>query len=128
LSALNLVVLPDRWCVCRAAPETAVPAEVLNQPFFCVMRTHEELSLVVPDSLVLNNFEREEDWRIFQVKGPLDFALTGVLSSLTGPLAKASISIFALSTFDTDYLMVKGEKLAEAIVVLRQAGFLVSES
>lgn len=64
----------------------------------------------------------ETGWRCLKVSGPLDFGLTGILASLAAPLAAAKIPIFAISTFDTDYVMVKAEHLARALEVLRAAG------
>ncbi len=69
--------------------------------------------------------KKESDWRILKVDGPLEFSLTGILASVAGPLAKAGISIFAISTFDTDYVMVKSEKAEEAVKVLTKAGHIV---
>ncbi len=68
----------------------------------------------------------QRGWRGLKVAGPLDFALTGVLASLAGPLAEAGVSIFAISTYDTDYLFVREEQLGAAIDALRRAGFAIA--
>ena len=86
--------------------------------FFSITKTNEELSVVCPEEKVPNGIKAEKGWKCLKVEGPLDFALTGILSSLAAPLAAAKISIFAISTFDTDYLMVKKENLRRTIEVL----------
>jgi hypothetical protein len=88
-------------------------------------RTTEELSVVCAEEAVPPDVGRVGGWRALMFVGPLDFALTGILAALAGPLAAAGIALFALSTYDTDYLLVPGTALAEAITVLRQAGMTV---
>jgi len=116
---LTLKVLPGRFAVCRLDPDAKIPARVLKEPFFSLMRTADELSFVVPEHNTEPDWQVESGWRILQVLGPLDFSMVGVLAQLTEPLAKAHISIFASSTFETDYLMVKAALLVPAIAALR---------
>jgi hypothetical protein len=141
-SSMNLVALPGTFAVCRYPANARLPAWILDchAEFFCVTRTADELSIVclesrvvepeplfVPDGADSNQKDRtnaqvERPWATLKVQGPLDFGLTGILSALAAPLAAAGISIFALSTYDTDYLMVKADKLQDAAAVLRAAG------
>lgn len=93
---------------------------------YAITRTRDELSIVCPQADVPPSTFSEPEWRALKVAGPLDFSLTGVLASLAAPLADAGISIFALSTFDTDYLLVKSDVLALAVEVLRRAGHSVA--
>ncbi len=123
---LTLSVLPDMLAICRLAPSTQPPLWALTGPFVALTRTVDELSIVCPQANVPDDVRCERGWRAFKVAGPLDFALTGTLASLATPLAQAGISIFAVSTFDTDYLLVKSDVLAEAIVVLTDAGHVVN--
>jgi len=116
---LALKVLPGRFAVCRLAPHAKIPARVLMEPFFSLMRTADELSFVIPEQNIEPGWKVESGWRILQVLGPLDFSMVGVLAQLTEPLARAHISIFANSTYDTDYLMVKASLLAPAVAALR---------
>jgi hypothetical protein len=87
------------------------------------MRTTEELSVVCEQKHVPPAAICDKGWRCLKVEGPLDLALTGVLAALTVPLAHAGIAVFALSTYDTDYVLVKAGDLDRAIRVLRDAGF-----
>ncbi|CRX39214.1 ACT domain-containing protein [Estrella lausannensis] len=115
---LTLSCMPDLFAIARLNPLDNIPAWSLQGSFFAITKTEDELSIVCQDKFVPNGVKVERGWRGFKVEGPLDFGLTGILSSLTKPLAEAKISIFALSTFDTDYLLVKQENLEKAATTL----------
>jgi hypothetical protein len=119
---LELEVLPNALAVCRFTPATPVPAWAFQGSFYSVSRTPEELSVVCDEALVPADVKTEKNWRCFKVKGPLAFGLTGILASLANPLAEAGISIFAVSTFDTDYLLVKQKDFDQATKALKLAG------
>jgi hypothetical protein len=119
---LTLSLLSDTFAICRLGPEAEIPSWALEGEFFSVTRTREELSLVCLQEKVPTKTRCVKDFRCFKVGGPLDFSLTGILSSLTIPLAQAGISILALSTFDTDYLLVKEAQVDRAVHKLSQAG------
>ena len=95
--------------------------------FSSITRTSDELSIVCPQSNVPIGIECEKDWRCLKVEGKLEFSQTGILASLATPLANAGISIFAISTFDTDYLLVKEEKLEMTNGVLISAGHQLND-
>jgi hypothetical protein len=90
-----------------------------------VTRTDRELSVVCEEGAAPADTKREAGWRLLRVAGPLDFSLTGILAGIAAPLAEAGVSIFAVSTFDTDYIMVKQEDLAKALSALRAAGHAI---
>jgi len=121
--SLTLRILPDRFAVCRLNASDDLPPQVLAAPFFAVVRTDEELSIVLPEDSVSPEWQVERGWRALKVLGPLDFSMIGVLSSIAAPLAQAEISIFVFSTYDTDYLMLKAPLLEEAVQVLHAQGF-----
>ena len=118
---LNLLLLPGRLGVCRLAPEAPLPSWAGGK-LVAITRTADELSIVCEQCYIPDEVQAEKGWRALKVAGPLDFSLTGVLAALAGPLADAKISIFALSTFDTDYLLVKETILSAAVQTLRSAG------
>jgi hypothetical protein len=123
-----LTLLTDRYAVCRLEASASIPAWALRmtQPLSCVLRTGEELSVVCPEGDVPAGVERvERGFRAFKLEGPVPFSTTGVIAGLTVPLAAQGLSVFVLSTYDTDYLMVKDATLAKAQAALRAAGFLV---
>ena len=123
MDRLTLVVLADQFAICRLAPDAAVPAWAWHGAFVSVTRTAEELSIVCDEAAVPEAVAPvERGWRALRVAGALDFALVGILARLSAPLAEAGISIFAISTFDTDYLLVRAADLAAAIEVLGAAG------
>jgi hypothetical protein len=120
-AGLNLALLPERLAVCRLAPDAATPAWVSGE-LTAVTRSAEELSIVCAEVCVPAEVRAERGWRALKVAGPLDFGLVGILAALASPLAAAGISIFAISTYDTDYLLLKEERLPLALETLRKAG------
>jgi len=118
---LDLSILPETLAVCRLNQDSQIPEWTLeNSTFFAITKTREELSIVCEQALVPEDIKAEKDWRAFKVEGPLDFSLTGILADLSTPLAVASLSIFAISTFDTDYILVKSNNLDQATQILSQ--------
>ena len=116
---LTLSVMPITLAVVRLDALSTIPSWAIDGgDFFSITRTQDELSVVCLEDKVPQGLKVERGWRCLKVEGPLDFGLTGILSSLAKPLAEAKISIFAISTFDTDYIMVKKENLQRAVEVL----------
>lgn len=122
---LTLSLHKGRFAVCRLAPGDEVPAWASGGGFTSVTRTRAELSVVCAEGAVPEGIRCEGGWRVFQIEGPLDFGLTGILASVAGPLAEAGVSIFAVSTFDTDYVLVREESVERAIAALGAAGHRV---
>ncbi len=118
----KLELLSDVYAICRLDAEAAVPGWGMQGTFWSITRTPEELSVVCPECRVPSGVKKEGGWRILMVEGPLDLSSTGVLASLVGPLAREGISVFALSTYDTDYLMVNREQLERTIETLVEEG------
>lgn len=124
---LGLDLADARLAICRLAPEAGVPEWVgLDTPGpVSVTRTAGELSVVLPQDRVPDGVAAERGWRAMAVRGPLDFSLVGILAGLTAPLARAGLPVFALSTHDTDWLLVREPDLAAAIAALEAAGHSV---
>lgn len=122
-SLMKLQELPSIFAVCRFEPTSEIPAWVTNSRFFSITRTTDELSIVCEQPLVPIGVKSENDWRAFKVVGSLDFSLTGILASIAQPLAEAKISIFAISSFDTDFVLVKSADWVRAHEVLQTAKF-----
>ena len=114
MQGLSLDVLPDLLAICRVPSDTPFAEVPMVGHFWSATRTQEELSLVIPDDQVPKGWQAERGWRCLQVRGKLDFEVTGVLSALSSPLAFAGISIFVISTFDTDYILVRDKDLNRA--------------
>jgi hypothetical protein len=125
---LALTILPGIYAVSRLPSEAIVPDWALGGQFSSITRTDEELSILCPQRHVPEGIQHEPDWRCLKVEGPLSFSLTGILASLLGPLAEAEVGVFAISTYNTDYILVKAESLKEAINALLAAGHDVRAS
>jgi len=125
---IPISVLPGRFAVCRLPVDMASPDWARPGVLLALIRTPDEFSLVCQERYVPPEVKAERGWRGLKVHGPLDFSLVGILASLTSALAEASVSVFALSTFDTDYVLVKESQLVRAVRALRQAGYTVLES
>jgi uncharacterized protein len=123
MKTLTLSVLPYHLAVCRLDPGAVLPGWLFELPFWSVTRTADELSVVLPEENVIWDWKNEKGWRGLKVCGPLDFSLVGILAALAAALAAAGIPIFALSTFDTDYLLVKEQDLFRAVEVLTASGY-----
>jgi hypothetical protein len=121
-AALMLDVLGGSLSVARLGPGEPLPRWASGGPLCAVTRTTRELSVVCPAEQVPPDVRQESGFRAMVVRGPLDFAVTGVVSALSAPLARAGVPIFVMSTFDTDYLLVREARLDEAVSVLRDAG------
>ena len=126
MARLTLIVFPDRLAICKLAPDADMPTWAAG-PFLSVTRTGEELSIVCSESAVPLDVPCERNWRYLRVAGRLDFALTGVLTSLLTPLAQAEISVFALSTFETDYLLIPEKDFARGLQALRDQGHIAQD-
>lgn len=127
MNDLTLRILDEVFAVFRMDKSELIPEWAINGTFFSVTRTYDELSIVCSEENVPELVKCEKGWRSFKVEGCLDFGLVGVLNSITEPLALAQISVFVMSTYDTDYIMVKEDKLPKAILILQKAGFIVTE-
>jgi len=125
---LELTLLPERFAISRLAADSAVPAWAIEGPFFSVTRTGDELSIVTELSRVPVAIPSQSGWRILKVHGPFVLSEIGVLAALATPLAEGRVSLFAISTFDTDYLLVASEALQAAIAALEGAGHTIHRS
>lgn len=118
----SLDVLPGEFAVCRLTPDAVLPGWAEGSGFFSVTRTHDELSIVCDVARVPDDVIAERGWRALRVAGSLAFTEVGVLAALSAVLAGADVSIFAISTYDTDYLLVQERDLDSATRALRDAG------
>ncbi|MBS1840195.1 MAG: ACT domain-containing protein [Acidobacteria bacterium] len=122
---LTITVHPELYSICRLEPEAAVPQWAAGQSFLTISRTKTELSIVCEDARVPQEVHAERNRRLMQVAGTLAFSLTGILAAIAVPLAEAHISIFGVSTYDTDYVLVQDADLEHAISALESAGHAI---
>ena len=119
---LRLALLPESVAICRLAPDAPIPAWATAATHWSITRTPEELSIVCPEIAVPRDIQTSRDWRALRVEGPVPLDQTGVLASVTGPLAAARISLFVLATYDTDYVLIPAAQRNAAIAALDAAG------
>src|SRR6267378_1348603 len=124
----ELTLLPERFAISRLAADAPIPPWATKGSFFSVTRTGDELSIVSELSRAPLGVQSQPGWRVFKVHGPFVLSEIGVLSTLAAPLAEAKISLFAVSTFETDYLLVAAETLSAAIAALERAGHSIQRS
>ena len=126
MSQLKLILLPGRLAVAQLPHDAPIPRQKIpGEELFAYVSTSDEVSLVCAELDIPPGARVELGWRALKVAGPLDFALVGVLAGLAVPLSQAKISIFALSTYNTDYLLLKETSLISGVEALRGAGFQV---
>ena len=119
---LRLSLLIGHMSVCRLNPAAGIPDWAMASDFLSITRTEDELSVVCPEEAVPADARSEGGWRVLRLEGPFEFSEVGVLASVVGPLAEAGVSVFAVSTYDTDYVLVKAEQLEAAVSALRSRG------
>jgi uncharacterized protein len=119
--------LPEIFAVCQLPAYAPIPEWASRGEFFSITRTSQELSIVCQEANVPEKVKAEKDWACLKLEGPFPFAETGVLLSFVAPLSEAGVPIFAVATFNTDFVLVKREFLSRALHVLKQAGHQLVE-
>ncbi|ALS32859.1 ACT domain-containing protein [Pseudoalteromonas sp. NZS127] len=105
------------------AVDADIPVALFKQALFFISKTHDELSIVCPSSFTIDSLDCEQHWQALEVVGPLGFSLTGIMANISGVLARAKVSIFSISTYDTDYILVKKHTVDLAITALKKDGY-----
>jgi uncharacterized protein len=114
--------LSGAYAICRLPSDASIPQFTAPAPFTSITRSADELSIVCPANQAPKNAKCDGPWTCFKLEGPFPFSQTGVLASFINPLAEKGLSIFAISTFDTDYVLVKEEHAGTAREILHAAG------
>ena len=125
---LTIVIYEKMYAVCQLQPDATVPTWAGGPEFVSITRTAAELSIVCQQDKLPGDVRAEKNRRLMRIEGKLGFELTGVLASVTAPLSKAELSIFAMSTYDTDYLLIADEDLQKAAEMLEAAGHTIRQS
>lgn len=115
-------ILKDLYSVCKLTPDSDIPHWVNKNEFYSVTKTDEEFSILCLQNDVPANIKCELNWKILKIDSKLDFSMVGVIAQISKSLAENNISIFVISTFDTDYICVKEKDLAQTINILKKAG------
>lgn len=125
---LTLVALPGAYGICRLAPDEPLPAWGLQGEFFSVTRTTDELSIVCAEAQIPAKVLCESGWRLFKIDAVMDFSLVGIVARVSTALAGANVGIFVLSTYNTDYILVRQPDFAVAAAALQAAGCKVLDA
>jgi hypothetical protein len=121
---LNLSIYEGQFTIHRLSPNTKIPDTIYESSFYSISKTTDELSIVCSSAIHLDSERAETGWSCIKIIGPLDFALTGILADILAILATEKISIFTLSTFDTDYILIKADKVKAAKTALQKAEYI----
>lgn len=121
----TLSVLDATFTIHSLSEDQSIPGSVLSSDFYFIGKTHDELSLVVKQDIAIEALESDYDWRVLEVLGPLNLSMVGIMAEISAILALAKISIFVVSTFETDYFLVKSDSLATAVAALKKARYEV---
>ncbi len=128
MTKLDLVILKKKFAICQLSPKDSIPDPTTLGDFWSITKTDEEISIIIPENLIpASNCKSEKGWRAIKIMGPLYFSLTGIIASISTALAKAGISIFAVSTYNTDYILVKEKNLEQSKEVLEKNGHNIIE-
>ena len=119
---LTLIILRETFAICRLDKDAPIPDWAFQGGLFSITRTKDELSIVCPQINVPKGILCNQGWSCLKIKGPLDLSLTGIISSIASTLEKEGISLFSISTYDTDYVLVKEKDLEKAIFALTEGG------
>ncbi|GAA0859410.1 ACT domain-containing protein [Aliiglaciecola litoralis] len=121
----TLAALPDKFVIHSLPVNAEIPSQVLNASLYFIGKTHEELSIVVPQAIHVDSDESDTDWRVLEVLGPLELSMVGIMAQIGNVLAAAKVSIFIVSTFETDFFLVKQKDLEVAANALENDGYKV---
>ena len=127
MEKLRIRLLQGTYAVCQIKDTENILNCFDEKDFFSITKTEDEISVVMLQDKISSDVKVEKDWRILKVEGTLDFSLIGILAKISEILAKNSISIFVISTFNTDYILVKEEKVEKAILVLSEEAYEISK-
>jgi uncharacterized protein len=119
---INLIPLPDSYSIFQLNLNQKIPTHIFDSGFYSITKTNDEISVVTNSNVDLENIKLDKDWKGFKVEGTLDFSLVGIINTITKPLMDNKISVFVISTFNTDYIFVKRESFKTSIEIFKKTG------
>lgn len=118
---IELITLADSFAIYQVADENEIPAEIFRSGFYSITKTDDEISILTNCEKPFPQLKSEKGWKGFKVAGVLDFSLVGIINEITQPLKENGISVFVISTFNTDYLFVKETDFQNGIGIFEKA-------
>lgn len=125
MKQLTFIILSGEYALCRLEPEDVIPEWAITSSFYTISKTADELSVVCEAALVPSTIKADKGWRLLKIAAVLDLSLTGITAKFSTVLANADVNLCVIATYDTDYIMVKEEKLSTAVDTLKHAGFII---
>ena len=126
MSELSISVLPGEYALCRLNPTDIIPSWIYLSAFYTISKSPDELSVVAETKFVAEGIKCDKDWKLLKIEAVLDLSLTGITAKFSTALANEDINLCVIATYDTDYIMIKEEKLAKAKEALQYAGFIIN--
>lgn len=123
----KIKILDEEFAIHRLNPEDKISNELNDKKFLWIGKTDEELSIVCKSGIKFPAQKSDDGWKAIKLIGPLDLSAVGILAGITQVLAEAGINIFALSTFNTDYILIKKSKINSAMKVLQENGYVIEQ-
>ena len=120
---INLTVTDGLYSISKLPPDAIIPQWALDSAFSSITKTGDELSVVASSECTPIDMDADTGWRALKIEGVLDFSLTGIIAGISSRLAEASISVFVISTYNTDYVLIKKENLDKAVHTLKENGY-----
>ena len=127
MNQLPFIVIDGVFSLCRLAPGDAIPSWALPSSFYTISKTSDELSVVCQSLYVPAVVKQDGNWRLLKIASVLNLSLTGITAKFSTALANADINLCVIATYETDYILIKQEKLQTAIAALQNAGFIVQQ-
>jgi len=123
---LTFILLKDIYAICKFNADLDIPSWIEDSGFYSITRTDDELSIVCKQASIKDNTSKiSKDWRILKISGPLDFSLIGITADISGTLSRQNIPIFTISTYETDYILVKSRDLNKSTEALIANGHII---
>ena len=123
----TLAVRAEQFTIHSLHGDSPIPENILKSPLYFLGKTEDELSIVAPSSIPVESIESDDGWRALELLGPFHLSMVGIMAQIGAVLASAKVSIFVVSTFETDFFLVKDNKLADATSALKKAGYTINE-
>lgn len=127
MNQLTFILIDGIFSLCRLAPEDSIPSWTLSSDFYTISKTSDELSVVCESQYIPAGIKQDGNWKLLKIASVLDLSLTSITAKFSTALANAGVNLCVIATYETDYILVKQEKLQPAISALQNTGFIVQQ-
>ncbi len=127
MGQLTFIVIDGVFSLCSLAPQDTIPAWAVSSIFYTISKTKDELSIICESQYVPTGVKHDGNWSLLKIAAVLDLSLTGITAKFSTALADAGVNLCVIATYETDYILVKQQKLQTAVAALQNAGFIVQQ-